>query len=79
MYTLYIGHNINMINQITMNTIGINPLRCASSQERMINSEEEEGKGRSAKHPCERLKFKTLSTVVALLSLEQWHNAHGLR
>ena len=28
----------------------------------------------SAKHPRERLIF---STVVALLSLEQWRNVHG--
>ena len=47
-------------------------------QERMINNEEEEGKGRSAKRPRERLKFQNFPTViVALLSLEQWRNAHG--
>ena len=43
----------------------------------MINNEEEEGKGRSAKRPRERLKFQKFPTVVALLSLEQWRNAHG--
>ena len=43
----------------------------------MINNEEEEGKGRSAKRPRERLKFQIFPTVVALLSLEQWRNAHG--
>ena len=37
----------------------------------MINNEEEEGKGRSAKRPRERLKFQIFPTVVALLSLEQ--------
>ena len=42
----------------------------------MINNEEEEGKGRSAKRPRERLKFQIFPTVVALLSLEQWRNAH---
>ena len=41
------------------------------------NNEEEEGKGRSAKHPRERLKFQIFPTVVTLLSLEQWRNAHG--
>ena len=46
-------------------------------QERMIDNEEEEGKGRSAKRPRERLKFQIFPTVVALLSLEQWRNAHG--
>ena len=45
--------------------------------ERMINNEEEEGKGRSAKRPRERLKIQIFPTVVALLSLEQWRNAHG--
>ena len=48
-----------------------------SRQERVINNEEEEGKGRSAKRPRERLKFQIFPTVVALLSLEQWRNAHG--
>ena len=43
----------------------------------MINSEEEEGKGRSAKRPRKRLKIQSSPTVVALLSLEQWRNAHG--
>ena len=43
----------------------------------MINNEEEEGKGRSAKRPRERLKIQKFPTVVALLSLEQWRNAHG--
>ena len=43
----------------------------------MINNEEEEGKGRSAKRPRERLKIQIFPTVVALLSLEQWRNAHG--
>ena len=43
----------------------------------MINNEEEEGKGRGAKHPRERLKFQIFPMVVALLSLEQWRNAHG--
>ena len=43
----------------------------------MINNEEEEGEGRSAKRPRERLKFQIFPTVVALLSLEQWRNAHG--
>ena len=43
----------------------------------MINNEEEEGKGRSTKRPRERLKFQIFPTVVALLSLEQWRNAHG--
>ena len=42
-----------------------------------LNNEEEEGKGRSAKCPHERLKFQIFPTVVALLSLEQWRNAHG--
>ena len=32
-------------------------------------------RGRSAKRPCERLKFQIFPTVVALLSLEQWRNA----
>ena len=41
----------------------------------MINNEEEEGKGRSVKRPCERLKFQIFPTVVALLSLEQWRMA----
>ena len=36
------------------------------------DNEEEEGKGRSAKRPRERLKFQNFPTVVALLSLEQW-------
>ena len=40
-------------------------------------NEEEEGKGRSAKSSCERLKFQIFPTVVALLSLEQRRNAHG--
>ena len=44
---------------------------------RMINNEEEEGKGRSAKRPCDRLKFQNFPMVIALLSLEQWCNAHG--
>ena len=48
-----------------------------SHQERMINAEEEEGKGRSMKYPWERLKFQIFPTVVTLLSLEQWRNAHG--
>ena len=43
----------------------------------MINNEEEEGKGRSAKRPHERLKFQFFPTVVALLNLEQWRNVHG--
>ena len=46
-------------------------------QEHMIDNEEEEGKGRSAKRPRERLKFQIIPTVVALLSLEQWRNTHG--
>ena len=41
------------------------------------DNEEEEGKGRSANRPRERLKFQNFPTVVALLSLEQWRNAHG--
>ena len=44
----------------------------------MINNEEEEGKGRSAKHPHERLKLQIFPIVVALLSLKQWCNAHGV-
>jgi hypothetical protein len=42
-----------------------------------IDNEEEERKGRSAKRPRERLKFQNFPTVVTLLNLEQWHNAHG--
>ena len=41
------------------------------------NNEEEEGEGRSAKRPRKRLKFQIFPTVVALLTLEQWHNVHG--
>ena len=41
------------------------------------DNEEEEGKGRSVNRPRERLKFQYFPTVVALLSLEQWCNAHG--
>ena len=41
------------------------------AQERMINNEEEEGKGRSAKRPRERLKIQIFPTVVALLSLDR--------
>jgi hypothetical protein len=41
------------------------------------DNEKEERKGRSANLPRKRLKIQTLPTVVALLSLEQWHNAHG--
>ena len=41
----------------------------------MINNEEEEGKGRRAKRPRERLKFQIFPTIVALLNLEQWHMA----
>ena len=43
----------------------------------MINNEEEEGKGRSANRPRERLKFQIFPTVVTLLNLEQRHNMHG--
>ena len=51
-------------------------LASTSQQECMINNEEEEGKGRSAKRPCKRLKFQNFfPTVVTLLSLEQWRNA----
>ena len=46
-------------------------------RERMINNEEEEGKGWSAKRPRKRLEFQKFPTVVGLLSLEQWRNAHG--
>ena len=41
------------------------------------NNEEEEGKGRSTKCPREILKFQIFPKAVALLSLEQWRNAHG--
>ena len=41
------------------------------------NNEEEEGKGRSTKRPRERSKFQIFPMVVALLSLEQWRNAHS--
>ena len=41
------------------------------------NNNEEEGKGRSTKRPCERLKFKIFPMVVTLLSLEQGCNVHG--
>ena len=39
--------------------------------------EEEKGEGRSANHPRERLKVRIFLTVVVLLSLEHWHNAHS--
>ena len=42
-----------------------------------FSNEKEEGKGRSAKHPRERLKFQIFPTVIVLLNLEQWHKAHG--
>ena len=41
------------------------------------NENEEEGKGRSVKHPSKRLKFQIFPTVVTLLSLEQRYNMHG--
>jgi hypothetical protein len=41
------------------------------------DNEKEEGKGRSANLSRKRLKIQILPTVVALLSLEQWRNAHG--
>ena len=40
------------------------------------DNEEEKGERRSANLPCERLKLIFLM-VVALLSLEHWHNVHG--
>ena len=43
----------------------------------IMQNEEEKGKGRSATRPRERLKFQNFTTVVALLSLEQWRIAHG--
>ena len=46
-------------------------------QEHINDNEEEEGKGRSANRPRQRLKFQIFLTVVALLSLERWRNAHG--
>ena len=41
------------------------------------DNEEEKGEGRSANRPRKRLKFQIFLTVVALLSLEHWHNEHG--
>ena len=41
----------------------------------MINNEEEEGKER--KVPMREIKISKCPMVVALLSLEQWCNAHG--
>ena len=41
------------------------------------DNEKEKGEGRSANRPRERLKCRIFLTVVALLSLEHWRNAHG--
>ena len=41
----------------------------------MINNEEEEGKERKA--PMRKIKISKFPMVVALLSSEQWCNAHG--
>ena len=43
----------------------------------MIMRNEEKGEGRSANRPRERLNFQIFLTIVALLSLEHWRNAHG--
>ena len=62
-----IGTEYNKINDVAVNLIPQSYTPGAHN-----DNEEEEGKGRSAKRPRERLKFQNFPTVVALLSLEQW-------